>query len=63
MPGPQPWDYRLERLNASGWCLVEFGEQRELATAYRALTQQLELCKVVFRIVRPDGVVDIQTAE
>lgn len=43
MPGPRSWDYKLERLNACGWCLVEFGTQQEVATAYRAVTQQLEL--------------------
>ena len=62
MPSPNPWDYRLERRCESGWLLIEFGEQREISTAYRAVTQQLELIKVVFRIVRPDGTVEVETA-
>jgi hypothetical protein len=62
MPSPRPEDYRLERLCTAGWQLIEFGTHCEMHAAYRALTRQLELTKVVFRVVRPDGKTDVETA-
>lgn len=67
MPGPAPFDYRLERywhdpIGGARWAVVEFGDQRSVLMAYHALTQQLELDKVRFRVVRPNGETEVETA-
>jgi hypothetical protein len=53
--------WRLERKCVSGWCHVYDGTRREANAAYLAVTRQLELVSphVRFRVLRPDGSVDI----
>jgi len=63
MPRPQPHDFRLERLCASGWLLLDFGTQREMNAGYRALTGSLELIHVRFRVLRPDGKTEVDTGD
>ena len=53
--------WRLERHCLSGWQLEYTGTNSEAMAAYTVVTQQLELINVAYRVVRPDGSVDIGT--
>jgi hypothetical protein len=59
-PQPQPDDYKLERYWADRdeWSLVSWGTWQEMNAAYRVVTIYVPY---PFRVVRPDGSIDIST--